>query len=226
MKLRSTIESVRAELRRQTLSPLRLRRQVFSPKREFRRIDRNIRRVLADPGLELSVWQSYQPVLVELLRRLERPRVLELGVGYGSTPIVLELSESSVSLDTDREWYARFARFDRPQHRVLHWTDYDASAWNCPYFDEQWDVAFVDNSPHTTRQGNVLRLADRARFIVCHDTEECYKPAGSSYRWDFSGFRHVWTYTRFDNFTTVVSNVEPIPLDHLGGLGGQPRWLG
>jgi hypothetical protein len=161
-------------------------------------------------------------VLVELLRRQFAPRVLELGIGYSSTPIVLALSRSSVSLETDADWHARFARFDEPAHRVLLWTEYDEAEWRCAYLEEQWDVAFVDNSPHSTRQSNLEKLASNARFIVCHDTEECFKPAGSSYGWDFSGFRHVWTYTRFANYTTVASNVERIPLDHLGGVAGVP----
>lgn len=211
-----------ASIRTKTRGPLRLRRQVFSPRREFRRIARRRRRVLADPSFALDVWESHQPVLFELLELNPGTRVLELGVGYGSTPIVLQLSGTSVSLETDADWYGRFARFDTPAHRILRWHDYDRDEWRCPYLEEDWDVAFVDNSPYSTRQSNLLKLADRARFIVCHDTEECFKPAGSDYRWDFSSFRHVWTYTRFDNYTTVVSNVEPIPLQRLAGFAGQP----
>jgi hypothetical protein len=205
--------------------PIRLRRQVFSPRREFKRIERRARRALAEESVEFGVWESHQPVLITLLRALAAPRVLELGVGYSSTPIVLALSGKSVSLETDPDWVARFSRFATPKHEIAGWDDYDEHAWNCRYFDERWDVAFVDNSPASTRQGNAEQLRETARFLVCHDTEECFKPAGSSYGWDFSAFRFVWTCTRFDNYTTVASDSEPIPealTSVLAGVNGQP----
>lgn len=213
--------TVRNEVRRQLMGPLRLRRQIFSPKREYRRIVRQVARVDADPAFELDTWESHQPVLLGLLR--ERPaRVLELGMGYSSTPIVLALSASSVSMETDPAWFARFSRFASDDHAFELLTDYTATEWHSPFLEQEWDVVFVDNSPYSTRQTNLMQVADKARFVVCHDTEECFKPAGSSYGWDFSSFRYVWTYTRFDNYTTVVSNVEPIPLQHLTGIEGRP----
>jgi hypothetical protein len=216
-------DGLRDEVRRQTMGPLRLRRQIFSPRREYRRIVRRVARVNDDPTFALDTWESHQPVLLELLK--DRPRrVLELGMGYASTPIVLELAGSSVSMETDPAWFGRFSRFARDDHALVLLTDYTPTEWRSPYLDEEWDVVFVDNSPYSTRQSNLLKLADKARFIVCHDTEECFKPAGSDYRWDFSSFRYVWTYSRFDNYTTVVSNVEPIPLQHLAGIDGQPTF--
>jgi hypothetical protein len=146
--------------------------------------------------------------------------VLELGIGFGSTPLILGLSSSSVSLETNADWYARFAPYDAPAHRILLWTAFTDLEWSCPYLDEEWDVALVDNAPAHSRQSNLEALADRARFIVCHDTQECFGPSPSDYRWDFSVFRHVWTYTQFSTYTTVVSNKVAIPLEHLAGKTG------
>ncbi|MGH2933081.1 MAG: hypothetical protein ACRDL2_01000 [Gaiellaceae bacterium] len=216
------MSALESEVRRQMMGPLRLRRQVFSPRREFKRIARRCARVGADPTFELGLWESHKPVLVGLLQQLRDPRVLELGMGYASTPVVLALSRSSVSIETDEPWFARFSRFASERHEFVLLTDYTQWEWCAPYLDEQWDVVFLDNAPYSTRQSNLVKLADKARFIVCHDTEECFKPAGSDYRWDFSSFEHVWTFTRFDNYTTVVSNAEPIPLEHLPGIAGRP----
>lgn len=221
MTLTRAYDALRHEVRRQLMGPLRLRRQIFSPAREYRRIVRRVARVNEDPAFTLDTWESHQPVLLGLLAGRAR-RVLELGMGYASTPIVLALSDWSVSMETDPAWFARFSRFARDDHAFVLLTDYTATEWHSPYLEEEWDVVLVDNSPYSTRQSNLLQVADRARFIVCHDTEECFQPAGSDYRWDFSSFRYVWTYTRFDNYTTVVSNVEPIPLQHLPGIEGQP----
>src|SRR6185312_10326907 len=99
--------AVKHELRRQATGPVRLRRRFFRPGREFRRIARRHERVLQDPTFSLLTWESHQPVLIELLRRHPGARMLELGVGYSSTPIVLQLSGSSVSLETDADWLER-----------------------------------------------------------------------------------------------------------------------
>jgi len=201
--------------------PLRFWRPFFDPRRELRRIERRHRRALSRPGTDFAGWESHQPVLLELLAHIPNARVLELGMGFGSTPIVLGRAGTSVSLETDERWLRRFERFAGDGHEVALWRNFSEFEWDCPYLDEDWDVAFVDNSPGHSRQSNLRRL-EGARFVVCHDTEECFKPSAADYRWDFSGFRHVWTFTRDPTYTTVVSNVEPIPLRHLGGVDGQP----
>lgn len=202
--------------------PLRLRRPLFRPQREFERILALHPRRPDGTGWGAD-WESHQPVLVELLRRVPGARVLELGIGYASTPVVLGLSASSVSIETVDSWYRRFARFDTPSHRIIPWRDFTFWEWRaCPFLQQEWDVAFVDNAPAGSRQSNLLKLAHRSRFIVCHDTEELYKPSAAEYRWDFSSFRHVWTFTEFPTYTTVVSNVEPIPLADLVGVEGPP----
>lgn len=201
---------------------MNLRERFFSPRRELTRIERRCERVRTDPTFSLGGWASHQPVLLELLSRRPGARVLELGLGYASTPIVLGLSGSSVSIETAPEWFARFARFANATHEIVLLDDYTESEWRTPYLEQDWDVAFIDNSPNPTRRSNLLKLADRARFIVCHDTEELFRPVPPLYGWDFSSFRHVWTYRHFKNCTTVVSNVEPIPLDHLAGIDGLP----
>lgn len=202
--------------------PLRLRRPLFSPKRECRRIVARQPRLVAGNGGEVSDWETHEPVLVELLKLKPAARVLELGTGFGSTPVVLGLSGSSVSLETSEAWYRRFARFDSVDHRVSLWRDVSEFAWECPYLDEEWDIAFVDNAPAHSRQSNLEKLSAHTRFVVCHDTQEVFRPSPSDYRWDFSAFRFVWTYTQFGTYTTVVSNIGDIPLDHLPGTRTVP----
>lgn len=165
-------------------------------------------------------------MLLELLEQLPRARVLELGTGYGSTPIVLRRSGSSVSLETDRTWFNRLARYADEHHQIVLWSKYSEKEWTCPYLHEEWDIAFVDNSPASTRQSNLSKLAATARFVVCHDTQECFGPSASRYGWDFTGFRHVWTYTRFETYTTVASDFDEIPIDSLPGIPGQPPFAG
>lgn len=170
----------------------------------------------------MTDWETHEPVLVELLTRNPRARVLELGMGFGSTPLVLGLSGFSVSLETSDAWFRRFARFDSADHRIFLWREVSESGWNCPYLADEWDIAIVDNAPAHTRQSNLEKLSAHSRFVVCHDTQEVFRPSPSDYRWDFSAFRFVWTYTQFGTYTTVVSDIEDIPLDHLPGTRAVP----
>lgn len=207
------------ELRR----PVRLRRPFFSPARERRRALATRDAIVAGRDVQLGDWETHTPVLAELFALDPGARVLELGVGYGSTPLVLGLSSSSVSLETDPRWLARFQRNATATHTIALWRDFTEDEWRCPYLDESWDIALVDNAPARSRQSNLEKLAGHTRFVVCHDTQECFRPSPSDYRWDFTAFRHVWTYTQYDTYTTVVSNLETIPLVRLSGVSGVPR---
>lgn len=188
-----------------------------------RSLNRRCERIVA-ASLGAEGFESHQPVLIGLLRHIPQARALELGIGYGSTPLILCLSGSSVSLETDRRWYRRFARYATSAHTIELFEDYDEWDWRCPYLDEPWDVAFVDNRPGRSRQSNLEKLATRSRFVVCHDTEEVFVPSPSDYRWDFSSFEHVWTCTLSPTYTTVVSRHEPLPaeLRELPGIFGLP----
>ena len=186
------------------------------------RIGERCRRAELEPDFELSDYETHQPVLFALLDYVPNARVLELGMGFGSTPVLLGRAGSSLSLETDPIWYRRLRRYASARHRIQLWRDFDEREWNCPYFDEGWDIALVDNAPALSRQSNLVKLANSSRFVVCHDTQECFGPAASNFQWDFSSFEHVWTHTRFGTYTTVVSRHEPIPLEHLPGIVGQP----
>jgi hypothetical protein len=186
-----------------------------------RSLDRRCERILS-ASHDAQEWESHQPVLAGLLQCVPKARVLELGIGYGSTPLVVCLSGHSVSLETKRDWYRKFARYASAAHAIELFENYDEWEWRCPYFNEDWDIAFVDNAPGRSRQSNLEKLAERSRFIVCHDTEEVFKPSPSDYRWDFSGFEHVWTCTLSGTYTTVVSRSAPLPaeLHELPGIFG------
>lgn len=204
--------------------PPRLREPLFAPERELARIVERCRRAKSDPRFTLQAFETHQPVLLALLAAVPGARVLELGTGYGSTPIVLSASESSLSVETDRAWHQRFRSYATDSHRLELLEDFDEVEWRSSHLFEPWDIALVDNSPGTTRQSNLGKLAAATRFVVCHDTQECFGPAASNFGWDFSSFKHVWTYTRFETYTTVVSNHAAIPSIDLPGVDGSPTW--
>ena len=44
--------------------------------------------------------------------------------------------------------------------------------WDCVGADRNWGMVFVDNRPGAMRGPNALRLVERAKIIVTHDTNQ------------------------------------------------------
>jgi hypothetical protein len=148
--------------------------------------------------------------------------VLELGCGAYSTPILHELladaGRSLLSVDSDREWMVQFEDLRCEWHRLecVGMTDHfrktgqplstDFEVWaQCPMIDaHDWAVVLVDHRPGERRKDDILRLRNRARYIVVHDTEAAcygYEPILSKfkYRFDYKRETAAWT--------TVVSDL-------------------
>jgi hypothetical protein len=156
---------------------------------------------------EQESWGSHQPVLVKLLKDFPNSRFLELGAGDNSTPLIIENTIYSEHYETNFDWFKKMKSFEKENHPVIFWSSYTREEWiGCPAFEKEWDIAFVDNAPGESRQSNLMKLKGKAKVIVCHDTEELYKPSASAYGWDFSMFKYVFVYDKFNTYTTVVSD--------------------
>lgn len=104
--------------------------------------------------------------------------VLELGIGIFSTPYLhyqcLVSKRHLVSYDNDKGWVKRFAmpnsshhEYEGPYHKLVfveNWDDAD--------IEKPWDVALVDHSPSERRIVDIKRLANLAKYIVIHDSNE------------------------------------------------------
>jgi hypothetical protein len=105
-------------------------------------------------------------------------------------------------------------KYETDNHKIIFWNQYTMYEWlNCPAFEQEWDVAFIDNAPGESRQSNLLKLRDKCRFIVCHDTEEVYKPSASNYGWNFSTFKYNFVFDKYNTYTNVLSNFEEFKMD-------------
>lgn len=151
-------------------------------------------------------YASHQPVLVKMLSKFIKPTVLELGIGFGSTGIINKLSGMALSIETDEDFIPIFDHFKSNKHRIIFHNDYDTYHWNCEHLNQEWDIAFVDNKPGESRQSNIMKLKDKATFIIVHDTEE------AGYGYDFSSFKYQYTFNKYRPWTTVVSNFKEIPI--------------
>ena len=129
--------------------------------------------------------------------------VIELGCGHFSTPLLHHLCKGRrlVSVDHDPSWVDQFRDLQTKDHELLcvtAWERVDLTNAN------GWDVAFVDCAPAEARVPLILRLLDRARQIVIHDTE--HSLYGYERIWPL--FKYRYDDKRLGPWTSVVSNVE------------------
>lgn len=138
---------------------------------------------------------SHLPVLKKVLDQNTKP-VLELGAGWYSTPFLywdcLDKGISFTSYETDKEWVEAL-------DGMSTWIDNYRDA----PIDQEWGVVFIDHAPAERRVVDVLRLKDKADYIVLHDTE-----SRKLYLLDqLDGqFPFQYTYKKHRPYTTVLSN--------------------
>ena len=156
--------------------------------------------------MELDNWATHKPVIMEILREYPNSKFLELGTGYNSTPFIVNGTTESIHLETNKSWYDEMKKFEKNNHKIEFFENFSLYEWNCDYFNQEWDVCFIDNAPGESRQSNLVKLKDKCKIIICHDTE------APSYGWDFSMFKYVYTYTKYPVTTTLCSNFQNIEL--------------
>lgn len=112
-------------------------------------------------------WGSHQPALVRAVRAAgEGARVLELGAGDASTPLLSSLTRELRGVLVTVEHDPRFTPSQAHDHHFVCRNMEQALA-HCRHYD----VALVDSAPGPDRGGVVLRLHGLADVLVCHDTE-------------------------------------------------------
>lgn len=156
-------------------------------------------------------YSSHFPALLWALSHTAGD-VLEMGGGLFSTPLLhyfcVPRGRQLVTVDNDQKWLENVCSFEHPLHRLVLTNNWDAADWEQPV-GKLWDVVFIDHAPREQRRVDLLRYADRARFIVIHDTN------GRQDRhyhlmelWP--QFKYAYHYGKFFPQTTIVSNFAPI----------------
>lgn len=128
-------------------------------------------------------YSSHLAALMQALPRTDGP-VLELGLGTFSTPYLhyacLLAGRKLVSYETDQGWFELFKDWQSELHDIRLVADWDKADFErvpSPLVNGGvWGVALVDHSPHERRVVEVARLAQHARIIVLHDSDEKWEP--------------------------------------------------
>lgn len=106
-------------------------------------------------------------VLLWLALEATDGNILEMGMGYGSTPFLKRYAENRrrmmVSMESDTVWAAKFKTTETRLHEVCSREEHRL-------FDS-WAVALVDHAPGELRAPDLMRLKANTDIIVVHDTE-------------------------------------------------------
>ena len=116
------------------------------------------------------------------------------------------------TLDADMEWLRQFEDIDAASsdHVFIYvgdkWKGWATEVDGLP--ENQWSVAFVDQTPPQCRIESILHLRDKAEFIVVHDTSNSFFAGVDEV---LETFHYGFTYSSMVPSTTVVSMTRPIP---------------
>lgn len=154
-------------------------------------------------------WSTHIPLLASVVATARPGPVLEIGVGRGSSPMLVEMCRAMgrdlVGLDSSREWLEEIREIGYPnlQH-VQDWEELPGwlQAHRALY---PWSVIFVDHGPAEARLPVLKACRGHAEFIVCHDTHNPgYLPG---YEEELDSYRFRSDYTLMAAQTSVVSDV-------------------
>lgn len=138
--------------------------------------------------------------------------ILELGVGLFSTPylhyVATGQKRNLLSLENDKGWLRHFKGSDfmhflygNEYHKLELVDVYEDS----PLIDKEWDVVLVDQTPDLSRKETVKKLANKAKYIIIHDSNEQHERT-YHYSEIYPLFKHKRIWTLDDRHATVLSN--------------------
>jgi len=154
---------------------------------------------------------SHIPVLIKLIQKIDKP-VLELGIGYNSTPLLHWMCKEKllylISFESDKKWLDKFKDFNDDSHLVGYHDFENNYLSNLPSLAEfdYYGLVFVDHKPARKRRSSVRFFANKADYIVVHDSELADTPA-YKYTPVFDEFKYKFEFKKVGKpYTMILSN--------------------
>jgi hypothetical protein len=156
---------------------------------------------------------THIPLLVRVFDKSEGD-VLEVGTGYFSTLLLKWLctmtGRTLYSYESKESWYKRAKTKSNNFHKVIFCPDWDKA----DFCDRHWGLVFIDHGPNTRRVVEIERLANKADYIVIHDTQPNSKnpdlPTDYHYEKIWPLFKYRFDYKKILPWTSVVSNFKDL----------------
>jgi len=162
----------------------------------------------------MTLSGNYGTHLAPLIQAVNKTTedILEMGIGIFSTPYLHYQSLLSkrhlTSYDNERGWVNTFAtsevcghRYQGPYHKLIY-----VANWDEAKIEKPWDVALVDHSPSERRIVDIKRLANFAKYIIIHDSNE-RKDREYHYSEIYPLFKYRTNWDKDANPATVLSNL-------------------
>lgn len=151
---------------------------------------------------------THIPLLVRVFD-ISEGDVLEIGTGHFSTLILHWLAtvykRHVYSYENGVYWHSRAMKYESEYHHIVL-----CENWNSADFDQKyWGMVFIDHSPGWRRPREVARLANKADYLVIHDTEP---DQNNKYAFEktWGLFKYRYDYTKLRPNTSVVSNFKDL----------------
>jgi hypothetical protein len=153
-------------------------------------------------------WGSHIPILIKVVQHTKGD-VLEVGMGIYSTPLLHWMCTSEnrnlVSYETNIKYFNLFQNGLSEFHKTYLIDNLDTVD-----IIKDWEVVFIDSEPMEQRAVLAKKVAEVAKFIIVHDSEDRenrfyhYKEILNPI------FKYRYAYTKFRPNTTVYSNFESL----------------
>lgn len=153
----------------------------------------------------IEAYSTHQPLLLASVVATDG-RIVELGTGYYSTPLLQAIGtvqgREVLSFDNDRDWMNKFT-YEKPHKGFcIEWSDLHRYGE-----DLRCDVAFVDAAPADVRASLVDVMRRWATIIVVHDTETEQRHNYPKVEEALQSFKYRVDDKRRGAWTTAVSDV-------------------
>lgn len=144
-------------------------------------------------------WSTHLPALATAVHRFGG-RVLEIGCGWYSTPLLHAMSTRVRTIETHPEWAAKFKPLSPERIHVVP----DLMASVKILAQAEWDVVFVDCEGNHFRIWITDLFLGKPCCIVAHDTQEPY--------WQplLARVKHVRHFDFIMPRTSFLSNVREV----------------
>lgn len=150
---------------------------------------------------------THLPVLIKLVQATTGP-IAEVGGGLYSTPFLhwacFDKKRELATFENNPTYYKIAKQYGFHNHKVIFVED-----WYEADLERYWDIVLIDHAPGERRAIDAIRVANYARYVVLHDTEErTSKEYG--YERIYPHFKYIYQYTGAKPYTTVLSNFDDL----------------
>lgn len=151
----------------------------------------------------INQYSTHLPLFQKLFNIKKFSKILEFGLGFGSTPFLLQHCDHLTSIEMQsKDWYEKvYEEFKNEKKWNCHLSLGPFECYNLPVLNEKYDLVFVDGHGDS-RPELVNKFFNKCDVIVAHDYET------PSYRWNLINKPVEYSkyiYTELNPYTVIFT---------------------